>query len=661
MRSTIWCLFLLLLFAAALAGCGGGRSPSKPLSESPLKRVTIGAAAKTVLASGSAQFSVSPPLDSSEKAVCLLDDVAVEPCAIDEHSGEIQYEGLAPGLHELSVEIQEADGKQAARFDQLIDLVEPSVVVFAATPGGIAAAVAAARANQTVAVIEPTPWVGGVVSGGLTKTDTGARGHEIIGGIAAEFFQRTRDAELARGRCLKTCVGIYDFEPHVAEEVFEEMLAEAGVIVDRSVELFDVEKEGATIVALVTSRGDVPGTIFVDASYEGDLLALAGIEYRIGREQQLLADPPDDPVELALQEDDAGAHQYKLPYGTAVDPYVVPGDPSSGTLPFIEPRPMPIPPVGSADSRVMAYNYRLCVTDDPSNRIPFERPPDYDPSLYEAHARLAEAIAAKGVDLAEAALFAPRFTAYSADRAYYKYDLNGGSTFSTDMTAPDLNQSYVEATEEERERIRAAYRSYIQGLLYTWQTDPRFGPVNQKVAGFGYCKDEFVDDAGWSHQLYVRIARRMIGEYVMNENDIMQNGRRPPIADPIGFGAFSSDMHVYRYFAAPVNWPDGTRKDAIVIEGVLQQRLPNDNEPYPISYRALVPKAEDATNLLNPVTPSATQVAMASMRMEPQFMIMGEAAGTAAAIAIESGQRVQSVSYDELRRRLLQNGQRLTN
>ena len=164
-------------------------------------------------------------------------------------------------------------------------------------------------------------------------------------------------------------------------------------------------------------------------------------------------------------------------------------------------------------------------------------------------------------------MFNPDVTLLSGNREYSKYDLNGGGTFSSDMTAPDLNQSYIEADEAERERIRTAYRDYIRGLLYFWRTDPRFEALNEKVASFGYCADEFLDSGGWPHQLYVRTARRMVGEYVMNENDVLQNGRRPPVPDPVGFGAYSMDIHTVRYLAAPVRWPDGIRRDTLVLEG----------------------------------------------------------------------------------------------
>jgi hypothetical protein len=645
------CLLLLLS-----AGCSGGQSTGVDRTDARL--TFLAPPERSVFASGSAEFSMSPALDDNERLVCTLDGSLADPCATGPASGEIRYENLPVGLHRFSVDVRTEDGRLEARAEYFLEVVEPTVVVFGANPGGITAAVAAARAGQLVALVEPTPWVGGMMSAGLAKTDTGARGHEIIGGMTAEFFQRVRDAELAKGVCFGPCAERFDFEPHVAERVFEEMIEESRVVLERAVELVDVEKEGATILGLLTSRGRLGGRIFVDASYEGDLMALAGIPYRIGREPLQSPAPPDDPELLELYEEHAGTPRYRVPLGSTVDPYRVPGDPSSGTLPFIEPRPETIPSPGTGDSRVMAYTFRLCVTDDPANRRPFTRPEGYDPYHYEAHARLAQVLALK-VDLAEL-MFNPGRTVLSSNSAYFKYDLNGGSTFSTDMTAPGLNQAYAEADEMQRETIRNAYRRYIEGLLYTWQTDPRFGSLNAEVSRFGYCTDEFVDRGGWPHKLYDRISRRMVGEYMMNENDVLQNGRRPAVLDTVGFGAYGLDMHTHRYFAAPVNWPDGDRRDAIVLEGFLIEHLPDD-EPYPISYRALVPRAEDAVNLINPVTLSATQVAYSSIRMEPTFMILGESAGIAAALAIESNESVQSLSYERLRQQLLARGQRLDN
>lgn len=644
--------------AAALlaAGCGGGGSGSPPTDRGRVAATAFTAPPpRTVLSAGALEFTVES--SAGLQVGCTLNGAPAAPCLAGDAtgSGRIDYRDLEPGLHRFVLEV---GGTATGRTEHVLEVVLPDVVVFGATPGGIAAAVAAAESAKSVAILEPTRWVGGVISGGLAKTDTGPKGHEIIGGFAERFFARVRAAEDAKGACAGRCLNAYDVEPREAERAFEAMLAEARVIVERSVELLGVAKDGTTLVSAATSRGEVRARLFIDASYEGDLMARAGIPYALGREPRFVADPPDDPAGLALQEDHAGVRLYQLPRGVHVDPYRIPGDPSSGPLPFVEPRPASIPPTGSGDSRVMAYTYRLCVTDDPSNRLPFEAPQGYDPQIYEASGRLTEAwVRARGVDPA-VAMFNPAQTVVSASGAHFKYDLNGGSTFSIDMTAPHLNQAYVEADEVEREQIRAAYRDYIRGLLYFWQTDPRFGALNDKIARFGYCKDEFADRGGWPHQLYVRAARRMQGEYLMNQNDVFRNGRRPPIEDSVGFGSYNLDMHTYRYLAAPVTWPDGTRRDALVNEGFLIAHAATD-DPYPVSYRALVPRAEDATNFLNPVTLSATNVAYSSLRMEPTFMILGEAAGVAAALAIESGQSVQRVSYAELRRRLLARGARL--
>ena len=531
------------------------------------------------------------------------------------------------------------------------------VIVFGATPAGVTAAVAAVRAGRHVLLLEPGVYVGGMVSGGLSNTDTGRRGPDVISGLAGEFFRRVRTLEEARGVCIEACASSFFFEPHVAERVFEEMLREARVTLERSVQLLGVDKDGATIARLRTSRGDARAAVFIDASYEGDLMALARVPYRLGREPRRTA-AANDAAGLALQEDHAGAQAFQLPLGLHIDPYRVPGDPSSGPIAFVEPRPNPPPEVGDGDARVMAYTYRLCVTDDPSNRIPFTRPEGYSPSDYELHARLAAAAAAAPkVDIMRG-MFNPARMVRSRDPQYYKYDLNSTLTPSTELTADDLNHRYVEMPPARREEIQRFYRRYIQGLLYAWQTEPRFAVLHERVSRFGYCADEFKATGGWPHQFYVRVGRRMVGDYVMNENDVMQNGRREPIRDTVALGTYSLADHTHRYLAMPAAWPDGERRDAMMLEAPLLTRLPDD-APYPISYRALTPRADDARNLLNPVTLSATNVAYSSLRMEPTFMMLGEAAGTAAALAVESNTSVQAVSYASLRRRLESGGLQL--
>jgi hypothetical protein len=636
--------------------------PSELPSASPVdtQRITFETSiVRTAFDNGAIAFQISPARQPAERVVCTVDETELRPCLLDDTHGRISFAGLVAGSHAIVVQIFRDTTVPIARGDHQLKVEQAQLVVFGATPAGVAAAIAAAQSGRSVVLIEPSRWVGGMLGGGLAKTDIGPRGHEVLGGLAAEFFRRVHAVQSEAGACPDGCDSPYDLEPHVAEGMFDTMLAQADVIVEREVELRGVRKEGSVIRAVATSRGELVAQVFIDASYEGDLMALAGVEYAVGREPRLLA-PADDPAAVAQQEDFAGVDRYRVPAGPArADPFVIPGDPTSGTLSFIEPRPGSIPPEGDGDSRVMAYTYRLCVTDDPANRIPFSAPADYDPLRYEASARVALAWMQQGADLA-IKMFNPARTVRSKDRSYYKYDLNGGSTFSIDMTAPTMNQAYVEGTAAERSRIRREYRDYASGLLYFWQTDPRMQGLNRKLARFGYCADEFVDRGNWPHQLYVREARRMRGEYVMNEADVLQNGRRPAIVDPIGFGYYDIDMHTHRYFAGLVDWPDGSRHEAIVAEGFRIVHLPDDR-PYPVSYRALTPQARDATNFLNPVTLSATHVAYSSLRMEPAFMMFGEAAGVAASIAIENNSTVQAVSYNELRSRLLARGQRITN
>jgi hypothetical protein len=268
---------------------------------------------------------------------------------------------------------------------------------------------------------------------------------------------------------------------------------------------------------------------------------------------------------------------------------------------------------------------------------------------------VALATAAAGKPLDEL-YFNPARTVHSKNPAYYKHDLNGGSTFSTDMSAPGWNQSYAAADASGRAAIETAYRSYIAGLLYFWKTDPRFGALNAKVSRFGLCRDEFEDNGHWPYRMYVRESRRMIGEYVMNENDVMRNGRRPAISDAIAMGAYSVDSHIRR-----ITWDyrphaGGPARPSVVSEGFRIVRLPGFS-PYPVAYRSLLPKRADAENLLNVVTLSTTAIAYASLRMEPTFMVIGQAAGTAAAMAAEANVPVQDVDVKALQDRLRDDGQ----
>lgn len=632
---------LLLLY-----GCGGSGGSTPPTSGER----TVSLAPNTSFtpwSSGSLVFRIDPPAAGTETVSCSIDSGPAAPCG----TGRVGYASLASGAHELQVTIAGSAGSTSYRLPW--EIRAPDVTVVGATPAGIAAALAAARAGRAVALLEPSAWVGGMMTGGLSKTDAGGAGGTGIGGIAREFFNRTRDHEENTGACpfAGACPIFFDFEPKAARFVFEAMLAEQKLIyLEKGIAVEAVEKSGSTITALRTPRGAITGDVVVDATYEGDVAAMAGVSSVIGREA--LAAGGD----LALVEDDAGVGSFVPPYGLAVDPYVLPGDPASGTLPFVQAKGA-LPAPGSADGLVMAYNYRLCVTDDPSNRVPFARPADYDPKRYEGSARVAVAMAADGRTPLDELYFNPARTVRSADEAYFKRDLNGGSVFSTDMSAPDWNQAYPLGSASQRASIAAAYKSYIQGLLYFWQTDPRFGALNAKVASYGLCKDEFTDNGHWPYRLYTRETRRMVGEYVMNENDVLQNGRRPRITSAsIGMGAYSMDSHTRQITVASRSFGGAPARDVVVSEGFEVVRIP-DYTPYPVSYYSLVPQRAQASNLLNPVTLSATALAYSSLRMEPAFMIFGQAAGTAAAIASESKLGVQNISLATLQARLQANGQ----
>lgn len=633
-----------------MVACSGGGGDSN----SGARRVALLDSSQiTPWTSGSVGFRITPALTPGESMHCQIDDGPEVECGQDDSSGRVAYADLSVAEHVLAVKTGTTGAMKTATVPWRI--VSPDVIVYGATPGGISAAIAAARAGRTVVLLEASPWIGGLMTGGLAKSDVGGTEEKPLGGITAEFFDRTRQRETATGACSTQykCPIYYDFEPHVAGEVFQAMLAEQTLIsVQKSMPITAVAHQGTKLLSVTTARGEISAKAFIDASYEGDLMVLAGVSHTTVREaRQSVGD-----VEPGEIEDDAGFGTYLPPYGLAVDPYLVAGDSASGLIPFVEPAPSPTPAEGSADGRLMSYNYRLCVTDDPDNRVPFSRPSDYDSQLYEGSARVAVAMAAGGRTPLDELYFNPARTVRSTNRSYFKHDLNGGSAFSTDMSALGWNQAYPTSGATDRAAIAKAYRSYIAGLLHFWQTDPRFGALNAKLARFGLCKDEFTDNDHWPYALYVREARRMVGEYVMNENDLLQNGRRSAISDSIGMGAYSMDSHIRRITVAHLSIGGGTPRDVVVTEGFRLVRLP-DFTPYPVSYRSLLPKRAEVQNLLNPVTLSATSMAYSSLRMEPTFMVLGQAAGTAAALAVEGGQAVQDVSVSTLQARLQKDGQ----
>ena len=485
------------------------------------------------------------------------------------------------------------------------------LVVYGATAGGVITAVAAAREGLTVALLEPGRHLGGMVSGGLGWTDYGRK--EVIGGVSLEFFERVG---AKYGRPIE-----WHFEPHVAEAVFNDLVKEAGVRVFLNHRLRaknGVAKSGTRLTEMFAEEGtSFRARIFADATYEGDLMAQSGVSYTWGREGI-----KEYNESLAGVRDHTPLHQFRA----AVSPV----DPSGKALPEITPRSND--PVGAADKRVQAYNFRLCMTKTPENRVAWPKPPGYRAARYELLARYLPAFEKElghplGInDVMKADVLQNG-----------KTDTNNNGAFSTDYIGGSYG--YPEGSYAERARIRQAHVDYIQGFLYFLSTDTRVpAALSAEMKEWGLCRDEFVDADRWPYQLYVREARRMVGEYVMSQKDIQTELTKP---DAIGMGSYNSDSHNVQ--RRPTE--DGT---AVENEGDMQVRV----TPYEIPYRVMLPRRTEATNLLVPVCFSATHVAYSTLRMEPQYMIVGHAAGVAAKMAIEGQQAVQDIDTRALAAKL---------
>ena len=485
------------------------------------------------------------------------------------------------------------------------------VVVYGGTAGGVITAVAAAREGLKVALLSPDRHLGGMVSGGLGWTDYGRK--EVIGGYSLEFFERVgrkygRDIE-------------WHFEPHVAEAVFNELVTEARVTVvldQRLRENGGVRKAGTRLTEIVMTNGATyRAPIFADATYEGDLVAQAGVSYTWGREG--MAEYGES---LAGVREHTPLHQFRV----AVSPH----DEKGKLLPEIMPRSADA--VGAPDKRVQAYNFRLCMTKTDGNRVDWSKPSGYTPARYELLARYLPAL--------EAELKRPLGIndVMKADIVQNgKSDTNNNGAFSTDYIGGSYD--YPEASYARRARIRQAHVDYVKGFMYFLATDPRVpSALSTEMKQWGLCRDEFVDNDHWPYQLYVREARRMVGEFVMSQKDIQTELTKP---DVIGMGSYNSDSHNVQRRPSE----DGK---AVENEGDMQVRV----TPYQIPYRLMLPKRTQATNLLVPVAFSATHVAYSTLRMEPQYMIVGHAAGVAARMAIERKQAVQDIDTAALSAKL---------
>jgi hypothetical protein len=516
------------------------------------------------------------------------------------------------------------------------------IVVYGGTSGGIAAAIQASRMGKSVVLIEPYNRLGGMTTGGLGQTDIGNK--QAIGGISREFYRNIKayyskpenwkwqkSESYMDGGQTRTEEGegaMWTFEPSSALEVYEEMLAAENVDVVLG-EKLDLENgvmmEGSEIQQITTESGRTfHGKMFIDGTYEGDLLATAGVDYTVGRESNEKYGETYNGVQLLE------GHQF--PDG--VDPYIEPGNPESGLLWGIS--STSLDERGSGDTLVQAYNFRICLTDNPDNMLPITEPANYDSSNYELLARLFEA----QPDMRQINQY---FIWSHMPNA--KTDINNRGGFSTDMI--NMSHAYPEASYEEREAVIKAHEDYTKGLLYFYTTDPRVPDVLQEeVKRWGYPKDEYEDNGSWSPQLYVREARRMIGEYVMTQANCQGD---EVIEDPIGLAAYTMDSHNCQRIVV-----DGQVKN----EGNVEV---GGFPPYPISYRSITPKKEEATNLLVPVALSSSHIAFGSIRMEPVFMVLGQSAATAASLAIDGGSSVQEVDYGQLREKLLEDDQILEN
>ena len=497
------------------------------------------------------------------------------------------------------------------------------LIVYGGTSGGISAAIQAKRLGHSVILIEPTRHLGGLTTGGLGATDIGNKG--AIGGMSREFYQRIKKYYQQEQVWIHSARPKdngedtqWTFEPGVATKTFSGMIQEAGVpvITGERLDLKNgVRKDGARITEIVMESGArFAGAVFIDATYEGDLMAKAGVSYHVGREANSVYNETLNGVQSAR----ATKHQFIKD----VDPWIIPGDSKSGVLPGIQTDAAG--PDGSGDHRLQAYNFRLTTTDVPANRVPWPKPANYNPMSFELLLRNFEAGDHR----------VPWNPIFMPNR---KTDTNNNFAFSTDNIG--MNYGYPEGDYATRERIIQEHRDYTQGLMWTLANNPRVpGKVRAEFQRLGLAADEFTDNQNWPRQLYVREVRRMISDYVMTEKNCL---RQEVIEDSVGMGAYNMDSHnVRRHLTA-----DGKVRN----EGDIQV----SSKPYPISYRTIRPRAAECTNLLAPLVLSSSHIAFGSIRMEPVFMVLGQSSATAAVHAIQQKTTVQGIDYAKLKTQLL--------
>ncbi len=493
------------------------------------------------------------------------------------------------------------------------------VVVYGGTSAGVIAAIQATKLGKRAVIIEPGKHLGGLTSGGLGATDIGNK--DAIGGLSREFYKRVNQHYNSGS---DRTASMWTFEPHVAEKIFNDWIEEAGVevIYKERLDLINgVNKTGTRIKEIIMESGlTIKGKMFIDATYEGDLMANSGVNFTVGRE----ANEKYGEKYNGVQIENAKNHQFKNP----VDPYLIPGKSASGLLPGILDDGGPGVD-GEGDHRIQAYCFRMCMTNISENRIPFPKPENYDPLRYELLLRYINTGVFDVLNL-------------STPMPNGKTDTNNKGAFATDNIG--MNYEYPNGDYTTREAIIKEHENYQKGLMWFLVNDPRVpSNVRDEVNQWGLPKDEFKDNGNWSHQLYIREARRMISNYVMTQHDCEGSAASN---DPVGLAAYTMDSHnVQRY----VDTYGKARNEGNVEVGGFP--------PYPISYRAIVPKREECSNLLVPVCLSASHIAFGSIRMEPVFMVLAQSSATAAVYAINEEIDIQEINYKKLKDQLLKDGQ----
>ena len=498
------------------------------------------------------------------------------------------------------------------------------VCVYGGTAAGVIAAYSVKKMGKSVILVEPGNHLGGLTTGGLGQTDIGHK--EAITGLSRDFYRRV-------GKYYGLSES-WTFTPSVASKIIQQYVDEAKLDVLYQKRIVSASKKGTVITQITLEDAQSPDTEpkiyikakqYIDCTYEGDLMARAGVSYTVGRESNSQYNETWNGVQLPEYRKTSGRHQFP----DNVDPYKVPGNPESGLLWGISPDTLQ--PEGTGDKLVQTYNFRICLTNVPENRIPITEPDNYDPSHYELLLRLIEAQPKE----------------WDTDQYFIwskmpggKTDINNCGGFSTDMI--NYSHNYAEANYNERKQIFKEHEDYTKGLLYFYISDPRIPKhIRDFVEQWGYPKDEYTDTNHWTPQLYIRESRRMAGSYVMTEANCTG---KEVVTDGIGMASYGMDSHNCQRIVIQKDGKAMVKNEGNVEIGV--------SAPYPISYRAIIPKATECKNLLVPVCLSASHIAYGSIRMEPVFMVLGQSAGIAACFAIDEGTTIQGIDISLLKKTL---------